>query len=424
TNAIPRLLEGLRVPRKGLIGPWAHTYPHLATPGPSIGFLQEVRRWFDRWLLGIDTAIMDEPLFRVFMQQPPGAGPGRWVSEPEWPSSRIQPVDYFLSPEKLHGEPRDSDSLVAIESPMSTGTAGGSWCPFGSPEEMPTDQKEDDARSALFDSPPLNERIEILGAPELRLKLACDRPTGVLAARLIDVFPDGASSRVSYALLNLTHRESDETPSPLIPGEVNDVTLRLNDVAYAFLPGHRLRVALSTAYWPIAWPAPQSFRLKLHIGESRLTIPRRPPRGEDAHLAPFDEPESAPGLDTTELDPGSTSKILSREPSTGEVHYRVETDFTDEGRPALTRIEETRMEHGHAAMEEFSIRDSDPLSARTDIRHDVLFQRDDWSARVETSTRIACDAKDFHVEAELEGFEGDRRVFRRAWSVSVRRNAR
>ena len=38
TNAVPRLLEGLSVPRKGLIGPWAHAFPDDALPGPSIGF--------------------------------------------------------------------------------------------------------------------------------------------------------------------------------------------------------------------------------------------------------------------------------------------------------------------------------------------------------------------------------------------------
>ena len=60
-NAIPRLLERLSVPRKGLIGPWAHGYPHFARPGPQIGFLQEMLRWWDYWLKGIDTGVMDEP---------------------------------------------------------------------------------------------------------------------------------------------------------------------------------------------------------------------------------------------------------------------------------------------------------------------------------------------------------------------------
>ena len=58
TNAIPRLLSRLTVPRKGLIGPWAHAYPHFALPGPQIGFLQEALRWWDHWLKDIDTGLM------------------------------------------------------------------------------------------------------------------------------------------------------------------------------------------------------------------------------------------------------------------------------------------------------------------------------------------------------------------------------
>ena len=61
--------SGLTVPRKGLIGPWAHGYPHFALPGPQIGFLQEMLRWWDYWLKGIDTGVMDEPMLRAWMTE-------------------------------------------------------------------------------------------------------------------------------------------------------------------------------------------------------------------------------------------------------------------------------------------------------------------------------------------------------------------
>jgi predicted acyl esterase len=94
SNAIPRLLAGLRAPRKGLIGPWAHLYPHDGVPGPAIGFLQEALRWWDHWLKGTDTGIMAEPCCasgcrkasaEAVLQTPPrplgGGNP--------WPSPRI-----------------------------------------------------------------------------------------------------------------------------------------------------------------------------------------------------------------------------------------------------------------------------------------------------------------------------------------------
>ena len=102
-NAIPRLLERLTVPRKGLIGPWAHAYPHFARPGPQIGFLQEMLRWWDYWLKGIDTGVMDEPMLRAWMTDSmrPASHhetlPGRWVAEPSWPSPRITPRRLFLT---------------------------------------------------------------------------------------------------------------------------------------------------------------------------------------------------------------------------------------------------------------------------------------------------------------------------------------
>src|SRR2546426_882487 len=57
-NSILRFLEHHTGPRKGLIGPWGHLYPHDGVPGPAIGFLQECLRWFDHWLRGIQTGVM------------------------------------------------------------------------------------------------------------------------------------------------------------------------------------------------------------------------------------------------------------------------------------------------------------------------------------------------------------------------------
>ena len=78
--------SGLKVPRKGLIGPWAHAYPHFALPGPQIGFLQDMLRWWDHWLKGIDTGVMDEPMLRAWMTDSVKPAPhhevlpGRWVA--------------------------------------------------------------------------------------------------------------------------------------------------------------------------------------------------------------------------------------------------------------------------------------------------------------------------------------------------------
>ena len=74
--------------------------------------------------------------------------------------------------------------------------------------------------------------------------------------RLIDLAPDGAALRVSYQVLNLTHRDSPAEPTPLEPGKRTRVKVKLNDCGHRFASGHRIRVSISSGYWPMIWPAP------------------------------------------------------------------------------------------------------------------------------------------------------------------------
>src|SRR5262249_12691889 len=278
---IPRLLENLRVPRKGLIGPWAHAFPHLASPGPTIGFLQEALRWWDQWLKGIHTGIMDEPMLRAWIQESISPRPsyeerpGRWVADDALPSSYIAPKEYVLHPRRI--EPTaGSEMALTITSPLTTGSGSGRWCSFGHDSDQPSDQRADDGGSLCFDTAPLSERLELLGFPEARLTLSVDRPPAMVAVRLCDVAPDGGSRRSTYGLLNLSHRNGHECPNPMIPGERVGVTIPLAMVGEAIPAGHRLRVSVSTSYWPIAWPSPHPVRLTLYAGSSRIRLPVRP----------------------------------------------------------------------------------------------------------------------------------------------------
>lgn len=162
SNAVPRLLAGLESPRKGLIGPWSHNFPHNGVPGPTIGYLQEALRWWDHWLKSIDTGIMKEPMLRVWMQdyaEPApfhAQRPGRWVAEQNWPSTRIEPFRWHLSGNAaLLETPDGAAATLTLCSPQTTGLAGGVWCGFGGEGESPLDQRSDDGRSLTFDSAPL-----------------------------------------------------------------------------------------------------------------------------------------------------------------------------------------------------------------------------------------------------------------------------
>lgn len=427
TNAIPRLLAGLKVPRKGLIGPWAHVYPHEGAPGPAIGFLQEALRWWDQWLKGIDTGIMDEPMLRAWMQEsvPPKPSykerPGRWVAEAQWPSSRIKPKRYWLNPGRL-GSVATLKTRLDFRSPQTTGLSAGDWCGFGTLGEAPPDQRGDDGCSLTFDSDPLRKRMEILGAPVATLELTADQPAAFIAVRLNDIAPDGASTRVTYGLLNLAHRSGHEHPQPLEPGKRYRIRLALNDVGHAFAAGHTLRLAVSTSYWPVAWPAPQPVTVSIFTGESFIEFPVRPPDPKDAKLKSFSPPEHAPTADKSAVRPGRLKRIVERDLAANETIYTVVSDGGDADGGTLARVEAINLEVGHTILRRFRISEEDPLSAQAEVVQKTLFRRGAWKTRIETRTRFHSTRNHFVLRADLTAHQDDQQVYTRSWERRVKRD--
>ncbi len=405
TNAVPRLLAGLSVPRKGLVGPWAHAFPDDALPGPSIGFLQECVRWFDHWLKGAGNGVMDEPMLRVWMQDSVAPRPqyelrpGRWVAEPAWPSPHVGSRVWELP---LDG-PR---SLLGVQ---TNGTEAGVWTSEGQSADLAGDQRPDDAVSLAFDSEPLAEPLEILGFPEVTLELAVDRPSALVAVRLCDVFPDGTSGLVTRGLVNLTHRESHEHPRPLEPGRRYEVRVPLDFTAYSFPAGHRLRVAVSPTYWPWAWPSPEPVMLALRAG--RLELPERAPRPEDSGLREFEEPEHSAPLRVEAVAAGPGGRSLRRDLATGLVEQVFDWDLG--GSQRLVDIDLETSDPSHTV---YSIREGDPLSASVRFHATSGMGRGDWRMRSEVTSAMTADAEAFHVTTLLEVYEGAARIFARTWT--------
>ena len=394
TNAIPRLLSHLTVPRKGLIGPWAHAYPHFALPGPQIGFLQEALRWWDRWLKDIDTGVMDEPMLRAWMTESVAPAPyheelpGRWIAEPSWPPPNIAVHRLYLTDDGL----RPGDAPLTprdVCSPQTVGKHGGAWCPFGRGADQAGDQQEDDARSLVFDTAPLATRIEILGAPVVTLDVAADKPVANLVVRLCDVRPDKASLRVSYGILNLAHRDGHETPAPLVPGRRYQVRIQLNDAGVVFPAGHRIRVAISTSYWPMIWPTPEKATVTVLGGI--LELPVRAAAAADALLPVLPGPETATPEPTTELGQGAV------------------------------RIDRFGLELAAESSFDAHIDEDDPLSAVVEMRQSQTISRGEWRTRIETQTRTSCTRDTFLLRASMQAFEGDVEVCAREWDCRVPR---
>jgi predicted acyl esterase len=397
-NAIPRLLEGLTVPRKGLIGPWAHGYPHFALPGPQIGFLQEMLRWWDYWLKGIDTGVMDEPSMRAWMTESvkPASHhetlPGRWIAEPSWPPPGRTSRRLFLTDEGLRDAPAPLTAR-AVCSPQTVGKCAGNWVPFGRGHDQAGDQQDDDIRSLVFETPPLDTSIEVLGAAIVTLDVESDRPIANLAVRLCDVHPSGESLRVSYGVLNLTHRDGHEKPAPLAPGQRYQVRIQLNDAGSVLPAGHRVRLALSTAYWPMIWPSPETATLLISGGT--LDLPVRPPRATDALLSPLSGPESAPPEKPTIIRQGDV---------------RIE------------RIDRIGLELGTESKSRFHVEENDPLSAVAELRRTQTMSRDAWQIRIETQMRLSCTRDAFLLQGSLRAWEGADEVCHRDWGRSIPRD--
>jgi len=417
------MVEKLDAPCKALIGPWAHKYPNFAKPGPRIGFLQECLRWWDQWLKGIDTGIMDEPRLRVWMQDT--AAPetyreqrtGRWVAEDSWPSPRIKVTNYPLGINRLENPGSNPPQQeLKICSPQTIGLAAGKWCPYGLIPDQAGDQRQEAGGSLVFDSEPLEQTLELIGAPLVNLDIAADKADALVAVVLSEVLPDGAVTRLSYGILNLTHRDSHENPAKLEPGKRYQVCVKLNDCAQSLNPGSRLRVAISSSYWPNVWPSPEAATLSIRSGVSSLELPVRPARSEDEKLKKFESAENAPDLDATQLRPAKAHYKIIHEVKTGGMVLDM---LADEG---MLHNNDTGWSFGTSCQRLFSILPDDPTSATASLLWSKEFARDNWKVSIHADTQMSVTKHHYRIKATLKAFENGSKVFSNQWDCEIPRD--
>ncbi|MFD4368489.1 CocE/NonD family hydrolase [Rhodococcus sp. NPDC058521] len=422
SNAVTRLLAHLDVPRRGLIGPWSHKFAHLGEPGPAIGYLQELVAWWDHWLKGLDNGVEHGPLLRVWMQEsvPPSTAyedrPGRWVAVDEWPAPEIRLRDQLLDHHHLVAPDRAvTEDRLTVCSPLSVGQYAGKWASYNAPPDLPYDQREEDGGSLVFDSAVLDEPVEILGAPTVDIEFSVDRPVAMVAVRLSDVWPDGRATRVTYGLLNLTHRDDHTSPSVLEPGRRYRTTVTLNGVAQQFPAGHRIRLSVSTCYWPLAWPSPQPVMLSLYTGTSSLRLPVFDEYARQTE-SPFQEPEGATPISVEQIQQPEHSWVVARDLANYDNSLRIVKDN------GLVRIGAPGIDVAKRVEETYGWKADDHTSVFGDTRWSVTFSRDDWSATTVTHTRLTCSEDEFRMHAELDAYEGDERIMSRIWTKVIPRD--
>jgi predicted acyl esterase len=304
-NASLRTFQALTCPKQLLLGPWSHMSTATSLPGPHIDLVPELCRWFGRWLRDDENGIDADPPIRVFVRRPTApapdlaAVPGTWRFEPQWPPERLRT--------RLLRPAGEGDDLVPSRGHV--GTTAWISCAGKLPWGQPTDQRPDDALSVTYEWGPFGDEIEVLGHPRLRLELTPGSSVAFLSAKLCDVFADGTSALVTRGLLNLTHRESSEAPSPLVPGNRVAVALELEATSWVFEPGHRIRLSLATSDWPNAWPPPAAAPLVVDRASVELGLPVLEGASPVAAVPSFSVP---PGVDTHAAEGAESAPVIWR----------------------------------------------------------------------------------------------------------------
>ena len=430
SNTVFKLVENLKVPCKGIVGPWGHKYPQMGVPGPAIGFLQECKRWWDRWLKDEQNGVEDLPDMRLFLQESAKPAPhfdersGRWLGIPQWTeqgtSAGIQSETFYLDDKLLTEKPprKPKKGLRSIQSPQTTGLAGGEWCAYGlgtiSPE-LALDQREDDSGSLCFETAPLRKPLSIVGSPLIRLRIASDKPQALVAVRLNDVRPDGSVARVTYGLLNLTHRDSHAKPAALKAGAFYDVELQLNEAAQLIPAGHIMRISISTSYWPMVWPSPEATTLTIDPAGSFMQLPLLK---SEAGFKPvnFEAPEYARPLSITQTRAGEDARKIIHDIDNQNVQFVVSRD------DGSSIIDDIGTETAFTKEKLFSINRDNPLKSTAEVSCTAHFKRGEWDARVETETQMRSDSSHFYLNASIRAFDRGKLFMQREFEHSVKRD--
>jgi putative CocE/NonD family hydrolase len=472
TSPVLRMQERcVNAPRKALIGPWVHSLPDSAYPGPNIDYLHEMVRFFDHWLKGEPNGVMDEPALVIYRQEytPPEAFPARvngaWHAEPAFPIARTQPLTLVLGagtleePRTENQEPRtenrrttnderrmtnDRGSLQASHSmatPISDqesnilhsqfsilnsvdtyphrpthGTrAALCWGGGSAPNGLARDLRPDEALIPTYTSAPLDAPLDIIGFPEAILYLSSSAPIAHVVVRLNDVAPNGVSAPVCAGILNLTHRDGHADPQPLVPGEVYEVRVPLKAAGYRFLPGHRIRLSVASAYWPAIWPSPYPSENAIHRGPgtpSRLILPVVPPAADLPAPPEFKTtPPELIAVGGSSEDP-PIWKIVE-DVIAGSVTVEIyggDTTVLPEGR-SLFNAE-------HLLLTAY---ERDPAHVQFVNTVDYRLVEHGYETYIRTSGTIRSTANDFHVDIELRVELNGNLFFHKSWLESIPR---
>ncbi len=428
-DAALRMLERcVNAPRRALVGNWVHSLPDDAYPAPNVDWRHEMVRFLDRWLKDVDNGVMDEPALVAFRHEwaspePfPEQWPGAWIAEPVWPPpDRVERVFHLASGDqplvgRLSDTPVARPTVETFRHRATVGTrAGLSWGAGHAPNGLARDLRSDDAAVPTFTSEPLAADLDVIGSPMVELTWESPVPVATAVVRLQDLAPDGTPFQVCAGILNLTHRDSHEQPEPLKSGKPTGIRIVLRATAHRFGAGHRVRLSIASAMWPVVWPSPSVADHRLHLGgrgAARLILPAVPAGRPAAPVPPFKT--TSAGI-----------REIGNERSDPPVWEIVEDVIGGSVTVRSSEFGELTLPDGRTLgigeRLEMTARDGDP--ARAEMKNDVVYRLggDGLTVLVESDGTISTSATDIEMRVRLRVRLDDEPFFERSWQETVPR---
>ena len=416
-DSIPRMLQQVRAPVKAIIGPWNHTFPNDAEPGPQIEWRNQAVEWWDHWLKGRHNGAMDGGALSIYMRTWHSPDPhlkdvpGQWRVEPGWPPRGVTDATLYLHDAHVLATEAPKPATHQLRYVPSAGVEAGFW--WG---ELLTDQRPADAFSLVYDSTPLREELTVLGRPHALLRASSTAPLANWFARLSDVAPDGTVTMVTGAGLSGAQRESASDPTDLEPNRIYPLDIEMHLTTWTFPRGHRIRLAISNALWPMIWPTPYAMTTTLQLGGdagSRLVLPLVPPSVSEPPK--FSAPEPMEHRNDTQ----SAGLPFPGEWRTERNQLTGQTRITWSG-----KAEETYPWGKETDLEDitYEVEDSHPETCVVHGEAAIIMALKDRTLTWKGHLTLSSDAKSFYYKYVRELERDGKRVREKTWEETVGRD--
>lgn len=262
-----RQLRGPQAGDRLVIGPWDHMHFSADYPDRQFGLAGSLpvvdvtglhREFFDQHLLGIAPDQEPAPV-KIFVM-----GIDQWRDEPDWPVPGTTPTDFFLRSERgantVHGDgalstdpaPTRTDTFVYDPADPVPSLGGRLMAPAVLNQAGPADQRPVAEREDVlcYTTDPLEDPLEVTGQVGAVLYVSTSAADTDITGKLLDVHPDGRAIYLTDGIVRLRHRAGVHTVAPVEPGQVYEISMDLGVTSNVFLPGHRIRLEVSSSCFP------------------------------------------------------------------------------------------------------------------------------------------------------------------------------